>query len=114
MIATFRCDRKEQPHPEVRSLADYATLCPGYEDSIGVDSMVGTYSCYNCLNPIPANTLVCPYCGQVQRRGARINDPKVYLAIILSAIVLIGWNWYSGGQKTHAVTSPPSATIPSR
>jgi RNA polymerase subunit RPABC4/transcription elongation factor Spt4 len=27
--------------------------------------MVGTYSCYNCLNPIPANTLVCPYCGQV-------------------------------------------------
>jgi hypothetical protein len=76
--------------------------------------MVGTYSCYNCLNPIPANTLVCPYCGQVQRRGGRINDPKVYLAIVLSAIVLIGWNWYSGGQKTHAVTPPPSAGLLSR
>jgi hypothetical protein len=77
-------------------------------------NMVGTYSCYNCLNPIPADTLVCPYCGQVQRRGGRIDDPKVYLAIILSAVVLIGWNWYSGGQKTHAVTSPPSAAVPAR
>jgi|tagenome__1003787_1003787.scaffolds.fasta_scaffold16213151_1 hypothetical protein len=76
--------------------------------------MVGTYSCYNCLNPIPANTLVCPHCGEVQRRGARANDPKVYFAIILSAIVLVGWNWYSGGQKTHAVTSPPAAGLPSR
>jgi hypothetical protein len=76
--------------------------------------MVGTCSCYNCLNPIPANTLICPHCGEVQRRGARPHDRKFYIAIILSAIVLIGWNWYSGGQKTHAVASPPSATAPSR
>jgi hypothetical protein len=75
--------------------------------------MVGTYSCYNCLNQIPANTIVCPYCGQVQRRGGRINDPKVYLAIILSAIVLVGWHWYTGG-KTHAVTSPPATSLPPR
>jgi hypothetical protein len=75
--------------------------------------MVGTYSCYNCLNPIPANTLVCPHCGEVQRRGARPHDRKYYLAIVLCAIVLIGWNWYNGG-KTHAVTPPPSASLPSR
>jgi hypothetical protein len=76
-------------------------------------NMVGTYSCYNCLNPIPANTLICPHCGEVQRRGARPHDRKYYLAIVLSAIVLIGWHWYSGG-KTHAVTSPPSTSLPSR
>jgi hypothetical protein len=72
------------------------------------------YGCYNCLNPIPANTLICPHCGEVQRRGARPHDRKYYLAIVLSAIVLIGWNWYSGGQKTHEVASPPSAGLPSR
>jgi hypothetical protein len=37
-------------------------------------NMVGTYSCYNCLNPIPADTLVCPYCGQVQWRADRRSE----------------------------------------
>jgi hypothetical protein len=59
-------------------------------------TMVGTSSCYSCLNPMPANTLICPHCGEVQRRGARPHDRKYYLAIILSAIVLIGWNWFKG------------------
>jgi predicted nucleic acid-binding Zn ribbon protein len=76
--------------------------------------MAGTYCCYNCLNPIPANTLVCPHCGEVQRRGAQLNNPKYYLAVILSIIVIVCWNWYGGGQKTHVVTPPPSASLPAR
>jgi hypothetical protein len=95
----------------VDAVPGYAALHPGYKKA---NPMVGTYGCYNCLNPIPADTLICPHCGELQRRGARPHDRKYYLAIILSAIVLIGWNWYNGGQKTHAVTSPSSAGVPSR
>jgi hypothetical protein len=109
-LEIMRMERSENPGGQ--SVKSRVTL--RFTRATKNSAMVGTYSCYNCLNPVPANTLVCPHCGEVQRRGARPHDRKYYIAIILSAIVLIGWNWYGGGQKTQAVTSPPSAGVPSR
>jgi hypothetical protein len=61
---------------------------------------------------------VCPSCGKPQsgfgKRGG-LYQPGAMLAVGLAAAVLLVFHWMkSPAPQANQITSPPSATLPSR
>jgi hypothetical protein len=57
-----------------------------------------TTSCQLCGSAIPIGLTTCPCCGGAQtgtRRGAPLTL-RTLIAVVLSAAVLFGWQWFKG------------------
>jgi hypothetical protein len=74
-------------------------------------------NCIACSCEMPMGATICPSCGKQQTLSARRAPvtPRTLLAIALSAAVLLIFNWIkSPAPQESQITSPPSATLPSR
>ena len=71
--------------------------------------------CTQCGSEMLMGLTVCPSCGQKQKnaRGGGAYQPRTLLAVMLAAAILFIFNWFKSAP-TGQVTSPPSATLPSR
>jgi hypothetical protein len=74
--------------------------------------------CNQCGSEMLMGVTICPSCGRSQTGNGKpggLYTPGTLLAVVLSAAVLLIFNWI----KPHApqvsqVTSPPAVSIPSR
>jgi hypothetical protein len=71
--------------------------------------------CNQCGSEMPMGMTVCPSCGKVQVGKGAIYQPRTLLAVGLAAAVLLFFNWIKPSvPQTNQITSPPSASLPSR
>ena len=71
--------------------------------------------CSQCGSEMPMGQTVCPSCGKVQTGKAGIYQPRTLLAVGLAAAVLLFFNWIKPpAPQVSQITSPPSASLPSR
>jgi hypothetical protein len=71
--------------------------------------------CNQCGSEMPMGLTVCPSCGKVQTGKGGIYQPRTMLAVGLAAAVLLFFNWIKpAAPQPSQITSPPSASLPSR
>jgi uncharacterized OB-fold protein len=54
-----------------------------------------TTRCFRCGTTMLMHAAICPSCGANQKTSPRANpfQPRVMIAVGLSAAVLLAWNW---------------------
>ncbi|QIG92473.1 MULTISPECIES: hypothetical protein [unclassified Bradyrhizobium] len=74
--------------------------------------------CNQCGSEMPMGVDVCPSCGKLQVGINRVGSyqPRTMLAVGLAAAVLLIFNWFKtpAPHPGSQLTSPPSASLPSR
>jgi ribosomal protein L37E len=73
--------------------------------------------CNQCGSEMLMGADICPSCGQPQSRANRAGSfqPRAMLAVGLAAAVLLFFNWIKAPPPPASqITSPPSASLPSR
>ena len=71
--------------------------------------------CNQCGSEMPMGLTVCPSCGKVQAGRVGLSQPRTLLAVGLAAAVLLFFNWIKPpAPQQGQITSPPSASLPSR
>jgi hypothetical protein len=73
--------------------------------------------CSQCGSEMLMGATTCPSCGRPQSGAGRPGPYQqgTFLAVVLAAAVLLFFNWMkSPAPQVSQVTSPPSATLPSR
>jgi hypothetical protein len=73
--------------------------------------------CIQCGSDMLMGATVCPSCGREQSGSGRPGpyQPGTMLAVGLAAAVLLIFNWMkSPAPQASQITSPPSASLPSR
>jgi hypothetical protein len=73
--------------------------------------------CNQCGSEMLMGVTICPSCGKQQSGIGKpgLYQPGTMLAVGLAAAVLLIFNWIkSPAPQVSQITSPPSATLPSR
>jgi hypothetical protein len=74
--------------------------------------------CNQCGSEMLMGVTICPSCGKPQTglgKPGGLYTPGTMLAVGLAAAVLLFFNWIkSPAPQVSQITSPPSATLPSR
>ncbi|UGY14914.1 hypothetical protein [Bradyrhizobium septentrionale] len=74
--------------------------------------------CNQCGSEMPMGVDICPSCGKLQVGISRLGtyQPRTMLAVGLTAAVLLIFNWFKtpAPHPGSQLTSPPSASLPSR
>ena len=74
--------------------------------------------CNQCGSEMLMGVTICPSCGKPQTgvgKPGGLYTPGTLLAVGLAAAVLLVFNWMkSPAAQVSQITSPPSATLPSR
>jgi hypothetical protein len=72
--------------------------------------------CNQCGDEMPMGQTICPSCGKPQiglSKTGGFYQPRTMLAVGLAAAVLLFFNWIKPPPLSQ-LTSPPSASLPSR
>ncbi len=74
--------------------------------------------CNQCGSEMLMGVTICPSCGKPQTglgKPGGLYTPGTMLAVVLAAAVLLFFNWMKPpAPQVSQITSPPSATLPSR
>lgn len=70
--------------------------------------------CNQCGSEILMGLDVCPNCGKRARGWQGGSQPRTMLAVGLTATALFVCSYLKPAPHAHPVTSPPSASLPSR
>ena len=72
--------------------------------------------CNQCGSEVLMGVDVCPSCGKQQARGGGVGyyQPRMLLAIALTAAVLIVFNWMKSSPPYAGQVNSPPSTIGAR
>ena len=73
--------------------------------------------CNQCGSEMLMGVTTCPSCGKSQTGNGKpggLHTPGTLLAVVLSAAVLLIFNWMKPAPQARQVTSPPALVLPMR
>ena len=73
--------------------------------------------CNQCGSEMVMGVTICPSCGKPQTGNGKpggLYTPGTLLAVVLSAAVLLVFNWMKPAPQASQLASPPAVIIPSR